>query len=155
MFASFIIGAWCRWEDSNIRSYKRQIYSLLSLSILTTTTWLLGQDYASQMLRELPKNKWRMVQDLNLWLFCNNISLAKKLNKPLWQPSMWLVRKQGTSVLSNGNQFVPTTMVATHSGFTLWRMLDSNQRLLLRTLWTVKFLESNQYVEPHSALPLS
>lgn len=32
---------------------------------------------------ELPKNKWRMVQDLNLWLFCNNISLAKKLNKPL------------------------------------------------------------------------
>lgn len=79
---------------------KRQIYSLLSLSILTTTTWLLGQDYDSQMLRELPKNKWRMVQDLNLWLFCNNISLAKKLNKPLWQPSMWLVRKQGTSVLS-------------------------------------------------------
>nr|DAE97600.1 MAG TPA: hypothetical protein [Caudoviricetes sp.] len=32
--------------------------------------------------------------------------------------------------LSNGNQFVPTTMVATHSGFTLWRMLGSNQRLL-------------------------
>lgn len=32
---------------------------------------------------ELPKNKWRMVQDLNLWLFLHNISLAKKLNKPL------------------------------------------------------------------------
>lgn len=63
------ISMWCRWEDSNPRSYKRQIYSLLSLSILTTTTWLLGQDYDSQMLRELPKNKWRMVQDLNLWSF--------------------------------------------------------------------------------------
>ena len=36
--------AWCRWEDSNLRSYKRQIYSLLSLSILTTTTWLLRRD---------------------------------------------------------------------------------------------------------------
>ena len=72
---------------------KRQIYSLLSLSILTTTTWLLGQDYDSQMLFELPKNMvtrggieptvlavkerclshltnepcWRMAQDLNLW----------------------------------------------------------------------------------------
>lgn len=105
---------------------------------------------------ELPKNKWRMVQDLNLWLFCNNISLAKKLNKPLWQPSVVAGEKTGyLRSLINGNQLIPTTMVATHSGFTLWRMLGSNQRLLLRTLWTVKFLESNQYVEPHSALPLS
>ena len=75
-----------------------------------------------------------MVQDLNLWLFYNNISLAKKLNNPLWQPSMVTGEKTGylRSPL-NGNQFVPTTMVATHSGFTLWRMLESNQRLIVFT----------------------
>ena len=51
--------------------------------------WLLGQDYDSQMLFELPKNKWRMAQDLNLWSSTNDFSLAKRHNKPLCQPSIW------------------------------------------------------------------
>lgn len=86
----------------------------------------------------------------------NDISLAKRLNKPLWQPSMWVCVKTGyLRSHSNGDTLTPTTMVATHSGFTLWRMLGSNQRLLFSRLWTVKFLESNQYVQPYSALPLS
>nr|DAE97601.1 MAG TPA: hypothetical protein [Caudoviricetes sp.] len=37
----------------------------------------------TNLLRQYISTEWRMVQDLNLWLFCNNISLAKKLNKPL------------------------------------------------------------------------
>lgn len=39
---------------------------------------------------ELPKNKWRMAQDLNLWSSTNDFSLAKRHNKPLCQPSMFL-----------------------------------------------------------------
>lgn len=89
---------------------------------------------------ELPKNKWRMVQDLNLWLFFNNISLAKKLNNPLWQPSMWVCVKTGyLRSHSNGDTLTPTTVVATHRGFTLWRMLGSNQHLLFSRLWPSNF----------------
>lgn len=38
---------------------------------------------------ELPKNKWRMAQDSNLWSSTDDFSLAKRYNKPLCQPSIW------------------------------------------------------------------
>lgn len=66
-------------------------YMALGARLELATLWLTAR--CSTV--ELPKNKWRMVQDLNLWLFCNNISLAKKLNKPLWQPSMVTGEKTG------------------------------------------------------------
>lgn len=67
--------------------------------------------------------------------FCSTVFKTVALNQTLPTFHVSGLRKQGTSVLSlTANQLIPTTVVATHSGFTLWRMLDSNQRLLLRTL---------------------
>ena len=101
----------------------------------------------------IPNGGWYRIWTCGCFL--DNISLAKKLNKPLWQPSMVTGEKTGyLRSPSNGNQFIPTTMVATHSGFTLWRMLGSNQHLLLIGTWTITLLESNQYSAPRSALPI-
>lgn len=50
--------------------------------------------------------------------------------------------------LSNGNQFVPTTMVATHSGFTLWRMLESNQRLIVFTTKLIPQMVERTGIKP-------
>ena len=66
--------------------------------------------------------------------YCSSVFKTDALNQTL--PTFHVTGEKTGYLrsLSNGNQFVPTTMVATHSGFTLWRMLGSNQRLLLRTL---------------------
>lgn len=48
----------------------------------------------------------------------------------------------------NGNQFIPTTMVATHSGFTLWRMLGSNQRLIVFTTKLILHVVERTGIKP-------
>lgn len=70
--------------------------------------------------------------------FCSTVFKTVALNQTL--PTFHVTgEKTGylRSLITATSLYRPT-MVATHSGFTLWRIL-----------------ESNQYVEPHSALPLS
>lgn len=66
--------------------------------------------------------------------FCSTVFKTVALNQTL--PTFRVTGEKTGYLrsLSNGNQFVPTTVVATHRGFTLWRMLGLNQRLLFSRL---------------------
>ena len=82
---------------SRTRTYKTLVLSQRCLPVSSWGYVALGSGFEPLTLWltarcstiELPKNKWRMAQDLNLWSSINDFSLAKRHDKPLCQPSIW------------------------------------------------------------------